>query len=96
VTGEPSRVTAAVTGPQQAEAADAAQALVPAPLPKGAGRPVRRAGPPGIMRRRGPLPMTMLPRVGSIEGATRVSPQARAGGASDAGRRLRDVAVPGT
>jgi hypothetical protein len=50
---------------------------------------------PGTTRRRGPLPMTMLPRVGPIEGATRVNPRARTIGAGDAGKWLCDVVVPG-
>jgi hypothetical protein len=71
----------------------ASQSLVP--LPKGAGRLVRGAGPPGTAGQRGPLLMVILPLGGANQGAIWVSPRARARGASDAGGWVRDVAAPG-
>jgi hypothetical protein len=66
----------------------------PAPLHKGAGRLVQRAGLRGTVRRRGMPLMMMLPLGGAIGRPARVSPRAHARGACDAGRWLRDVAAP--
>jgi hypothetical protein len=44
----------------------ASQSLVP--LPKGAGRLVRGAGPPGTAGQRGPLLMVILPLGGANQG----------------------------
>jgi hypothetical protein len=67
--GESSRVVTAAARPQQEEAVVAAsQVLVPTPLPKGAGRLVRRAGPPGTTGQWGPLLMVILPPGGANRG----------------------------
>jgi hypothetical protein len=66
-TSEPSRNTAAVTGPQQEEARwrTHRRYWTPASLPKGASRLVWRAGPLGTIRRWGLPLMTMLPLGGA-------------------------------
>jgi hypothetical protein len=95
-TGEPSRVTAVVARPQQEEETTAtSQAPVPRAPPQGRGqarsesRPIRDHGATGAT-----ADDDTPPRVGPINGMTRVSPRARTRGAGDARGQLCDVAAP--
>jgi hypothetical protein len=94
-TGEPSR-TAAVARPQLKEAvAMTSQALVPRAPPQGREQARSESRPTGDHGAAGAAADDNAPpRVGPIEGATRVSPRGRAKGAGDAGGQLHDVAAP--
>jgi hypothetical protein len=87
VIDELSCAMAAVAGRQQEEAAAATlQALVPRASPQGRGHAHSKSWPTGDHGAVGAAADDDAPRMGPLEGATRDSPRAHAGGAGDAGR----------